>query len=312
MVRGEVQTALWSPDDWQAYCLELLHLHYGPDGFQPVPDRHQGDLGIEGFSRDGCVYQCYAPEEPYPVDILYKRQRDKITTDLGKLATNDADLVRLLGTVTIRRWILLVPRCDSRFVIAHATTKAGETRTLALRSISDDFEANVLTDAAFPVERAALISGAVRGIVVEVPDIDGIALALFSQERPDLVRTLQDKLDKIPILRKSTTRERFCELVLTKYIQGENILEHCRAHYPEIWKQVILDRGLRASHVEGESMLSDDAPNVLFTNLLHGYRDHIATTWPALKEQAITLAWGTMADWLIRCPLDFAGSSPNG
>ena len=57
-------------NEWQQLICRLLIHRYGLQ-FEMVPDGHGGDLGIEGFSRDGCAYQCYAPDEPISVAERY-------------------------------------------------------------------------------------------------------------------------------------------------------------------------------------------------------------------------------------------------
>ena len=55
-----------------------------------------GDLGIEGFTRTGKVFQCYCPEAPYEADELYEKQRDKINKDLNKLIKYKDELRKYL------------------------------------------------------------------------------------------------------------------------------------------------------------------------------------------------------------------------
>ena len=88
--------ALWDPDSWQKYVLNLLILRYGLKEFVYVPDRHTGDFGIEGFSRDGCAYQCYAAREPLETDVLYQKQRNKMSADIRKFYANQSDLQKFL------------------------------------------------------------------------------------------------------------------------------------------------------------------------------------------------------------------------
>jgi len=73
-------------DSWEGFCQQCLKLKYETDGYQEMP-AWQGDLGIEGFTRSGIMFQCYCPDEDYDPDLLYEKQRDKITADLKKLLT---------------------------------------------------------------------------------------------------------------------------------------------------------------------------------------------------------------------------------
>src|SRR5260370_20294099 len=128
----------WHPDEWQEHCNALLRLHYGWE-YQTVPDKDRGDLGMEGFSRDGCAYQCYAAEPGLTTTQLYQRQRDKMTVDLGKLMVNDVAICDLLGDIRIRRWVFLVPVFDSRELVRHAASKANELRTQSPDCLDHDF-----------------------------------------------------------------------------------------------------------------------------------------------------------------------------
>lgn len=94
-------TALdWDGNDWEKHCLSLLRMRYrAPGQFEIVPALDEGDLGIEGFSHDGCAYQCYATMGPLPLRVRYERQRDKLTEDVEKLDTNRAELIGILGGV---------------------------------------------------------------------------------------------------------------------------------------------------------------------------------------------------------------------
>ena len=76
---------LWQGDEWEKWCLQLIQMAFGSDKVQPVPARHKGDLGIEAFTHDGHALQCYAVQEPVSTKERYEKQRDKLTTDLGKL-----------------------------------------------------------------------------------------------------------------------------------------------------------------------------------------------------------------------------------
>ena len=46
---------------WERRVKTWLRLRYPGGDFEEVPADHGGDWGIEGFSRDGIAYQCYAP-----------------------------------------------------------------------------------------------------------------------------------------------------------------------------------------------------------------------------------------------------------
>lgn len=68
--------------EWENHIQLLLKRHYGTN-YQGVSDEDGGEYGIEGFSLDSCVYQCYAAKEPVTTEELYKNQSNKITRDFN-------------------------------------------------------------------------------------------------------------------------------------------------------------------------------------------------------------------------------------
>src|SRR5690606_24929220 len=105
-------------DSWEGFCQQCLKLKYEHDGYQEMP-AWQGDLGIEGFTRSGILFQCYCPDEDYNPDLLYEKQRDKITTDLKKLITYETQLVSYLGAAKVVKWIFLTPEYKNKELVRH-------------------------------------------------------------------------------------------------------------------------------------------------------------------------------------------------
>src|SRR5438477_81515 len=130
---------LGSPDEWQQLVVKLLKMRYSTGEFIEVPDTVHGDCGIEGFGRDGKAYQCYAAEEPLSTAELTKRQKVKISRDLGKLKTNAPTLLSICGTTRLRHWIFVVPRWEDKDLQAYAEEKATEIRHAGLAFIAPDF-----------------------------------------------------------------------------------------------------------------------------------------------------------------------------
>ena len=64
-------------NSWEVLCQKILHLRYKGD-YQKVPDRFRGDLGIEGFTFSGCVFQFYCPDEPLIAKELIKNNLIKL------------------------------------------------------------------------------------------------------------------------------------------------------------------------------------------------------------------------------------------
>lgn len=70
---------------WEELCQSCYRLRYQDQHYTEIPAVQGGDAGIEGFTRNGIVNQCYFPERNYSDDELYEHLRDKMTRDIGKL-----------------------------------------------------------------------------------------------------------------------------------------------------------------------------------------------------------------------------------
>lgn len=66
----------FNENSWEDFCQQCFKLKYEKDGYQEMP-AWQGDLGIEGFTRSGLLFQCYCPDAEYNPDKLYKEQWKK-------------------------------------------------------------------------------------------------------------------------------------------------------------------------------------------------------------------------------------------
>ncbi|HEX2059060.1 MAG TPA: hypothetical protein VHI71_11920 [Actinomycetota bacterium] len=300
----------WLGEDWERYALRLLHLHYPPGTIQDVPAKDRGDLGIDALSADGDVFQCYAAEEPLSVSELYAKQRNKMTADLRKLEENGVELLGLLGEKRVRRWIFLVPRFESRELIAHATRKTAELRAKALPHFADDFEILIQTASAFPDAVLRLREAAIADVQVAVPIPETDDIDAFAQQKPFLVATLEEKLRKLPGVDDDMAVAKVRNEMLIFYLRKLSIESSLWNRHPlfkgDVEEAIALAEHrlpLRYGPASGgansaPATVADDLTNQLL-GLLPGYRRSVAED----------IAWGTVGDWLMRCPLDWSDTN---
>jgi hypothetical protein len=125
---------------WERLCQLVFKRKFSADGYTHIPAT-PGDYGLEGFTKTtGCGFQCYCPDKEYPAKDLYEKQRDKITADLKKLQTNEADLKKLLGTTKLRRWYLVTPHIAHHDLVKHAQAKEAEVKGWNLSVLDVDFQ----------------------------------------------------------------------------------------------------------------------------------------------------------------------------
>jgi hypothetical protein len=305
------QTTLdWDGDAWEEYCLNLLRMRYkAPGQFEHVPSADQGDLGIEGFSHDGCVYQCYAPQGPLPIKDRYEKQRDKLTEDVSKLETHQTELVAILGGIAIRVYVFMTPIHDSRRLNQHAKAKAAEIRAKGLPHCAPEFDVVIHTEANYAVERNELIALGLQKWKLAAVPVPHEAVQSYVASNPDLIATIDGKLARLPDM-TADDRMRLRSRLLVRKLTADNKLDEIRGHHAAAWEYVQELRAGKEAALEIECSLSSANPRDLLNDTANAYRDILKSSLVFLNDvDASDLAWGTTTDWLAECPLDFRAAS---
>lgn len=301
--------------EWQRWATKLLQCHYSKGDYQEVPDTDRGDAGIEGFTTNGRVYQMYGPEGDLTVAQRHTKIRDKMTEDVGKfIANKNGRLSRLLGSTKVKRWILLVPSFDSKDTVEHAARKTREILDASLFYVDPgDFKVILLAEDAFAKERAVLLAHAVEGIDIQVDsvgdaDIDGWS---GNESNEPKLEQLTRKTAKMPTLTSADRRRKFEREVIRWWLEGQNVLDGLR-DYPEAWEAIRRAKSEQEKYLQGHCMVTDQAPYPLLLESLNQIEQ-------AVRDQVHALAQGSrkavaheaIADWLLRCPLDFPEVASN-
>jgi hypothetical protein len=290
---------LISGEDWQQYVFQLLALRYGFD-LVKVPDEHQGDFGIEAFSRDGCAYQCYAPQQHLRTAELYKEQRDKVTEDLKKFVDNRDDLVKVLGPTKIHNWILVVQEHRSAKLTQHCQEKARKIRELGLPYCMPHFDVSVVTEDYFPVEIHTLLAGA--GIKVEVGDLPTRPASVddWAEKNDVLVRKMDEKLEPLPTFSTQAERRETRDRLLEMYVEGENSLQELKRKYPMVYDQIEILKRSRTRTLEIDSTLQKLTIAGTRSQFAEELTRRVAALGPSTAE---TISYAAIAEWLMICPL---------
>lgn len=294
-----------SGPDWEDWANHVLSCHYGPTEYQRVPDKDRGDAGIEGFTREtGHAYQAYGCEGPLSVAARYEKQRDKMTEDISKFISNREVLQRLFGTVCITRWVLFVPWFDSKEIVSHAAKKTEEVRQQNLPYVDPNFQVCVCDESDFPVATNKLINASNDALLVTFEQPTPEDIAEWAAANQGLSLTLTQKLGRLPTLRNDQKRILFQNTVLKWYLQGQEILEKLRS-YPDVYEKVCMAKSHREIFLV-KQMANGTLPQEMFDTAI---RDLKATIEEEVRElhrfSSESLAYEGVADWLLRCPLDF-------
>jgi hypothetical protein len=297
---------IWDPNEWEQHVYGLLQDRHGPLNVHKVPARHKGDHGLDYYSlEDQVAYQCYAVQEPCEVAARADKQKAKITTDLNKFCTKKAELSGMFGSVQMARWVLVVPLHDSSQLNAHSTAKTAEVKSFELAYVAPNFQVMVQDLESFDVLSRAARTSARRAISILTSPTSLQEIEDWSSASETLVSTLKVKLAK----RVGTDAHKLDEsvdLAVRWFLDRENALEALRSTAPQIHEALM---GVILRHGQKLSFYGPPAVGVAHQIL----RSELDAPVAALRAEvpnftdasAHQLAIGTLADWLMRCPLDF-------
>jgi hypothetical protein len=292
-------------NEWERKVKHWLRLRYPDGSFEEVPAAHHGDFGIEGFSRNGIAYQCYAPQSSLKVADLYENQRTKITDDIKKFIERKTELSRLFGNVVIKSWWLIVPQHRSGKLVQHATKKAKEVLQASLPYVSPDFYIHIATADDFAVEREAAIRKGVEALRLNCDDVHQAHIQEWAGNNDAFTNILDRKIKAYSgELLDEKVRE-LREQWIGSFIKAENLLKKLQATAPDIWEEF---RGIKQRR-EGKLFLKynkNSAPSQVLDQTIAELKSELVDKVPNLgSDQADDIAVGTVSEWLHRCPLNF-------
>lgn len=301
--------AVWTPREWEDYCHRLLVHHYGPAEYQKIPDEHVGDFGIEGYTEHGEAFQFFCPKGAgLSAQQRYERQRDKITADINKFIRNERDLADLFGDLQISRWILLVPRYDSARLAQHATKKSQDVRGVNLPYVTREFKIKITTSDDYPVAKKELVQVGTGKIAYPTPEVteDDYEDWVAGERDSDLAQNLMRKTDKLQALDTPEKRSSFRLELVQHYLEGGHILGRLNDDYPETYEDVQGVLISRADSLSVTSQVTLDEGGAVIKEELRETERKLKSKIPSLTDPTATaIAMYAVADWILRCPLDF-------
>jgi hypothetical protein len=289
-------------NSWQAYCRKLLRIRY--QDYQDVPAQFGGDLGIDGLTLSGLVFQCYCPEEDPTGIELYNYQRDKITKDIAKLIKN-AGKISALGVGIIQEWHFLTPRYNNRDLLSHCRSKEREVIACNIPTIHADFKILLKTEEDYIPERQVLLGMA--GILIQPASDEPPSAELKKLLRSDneIVLNIQTKLKRLSLA--SGQRSYLTRQLVGGYVAGQNELQTLNDKFPSVYHSLIQLKSATESQLAIRALSCDGADGTILKDVLDTYQSKLATDFSRnLSSALITrLATEAISDWLGRCPLDF-------
>lgn len=294
---------------WEGLCQQVFKRKYEKEDYQPIP-ASPGDFGLEGFTlTTGWGFQCYCPDKHYNRKELYEKQRDKITEDLGKLKTNEAELKKRLGATKLCHWVFVTPEFDKNELLAHARAKENDVRGWGLPFITDDFRV-LLYDG----DNYLLEINAIRALAGEamIFDEQAPALAELKGEPEEYERNVHRKCEARLADRRSTATfdqrvQRLQQRTLESFLEADGHFRRIAATAPVVYIRLVRLINEFENFVVESSATWTGTAEALTTQVREKLKDRIVSELaPAFDEtNASIVARQMVARWLAICELDY-------
>jgi hypothetical protein len=296
-------------DSWEDFCQLCFKLKYETEGYQEMP-AWQGDLGIEGFTRTGILFQCYCPDMEYNPDKLYEAQRDKITVDLGKLVIYEKELKSYLKEIKVCRWIFVTPEYKKKDLVRHCQEKAVEYRAITSSILEDNFDVLVHDIEFFSAQIPTLLNFRERKLDIDPPEKISISeIADWKTKSISLVdNALKKHAQRIPP-KAANVNSKVNDLTqksVSDFLNGDTMIRKWAEKYQDQYEKFQKVIGLFEERVKEKCAVSDVSSNQLYNEIEKELRVKLKESFSFLDDSMIDrLTSRVMADWILRCPISF-------
>lgn len=292
--------------DWEDLCNKLFHLRYR-DNYQEVPARYGGDYGIEGFTFDGDLFQCYSPEdEEFSSKSLYELQRNKITNDIKKLIDNIIDIKKINANSLIKNWHFVTPDFDNKNLVEHCRKKEEEVKQAIPSHTLTDFKIILQTENSYIEEIGHLVNANILQIQSQGSNYTDEDLAIIGESKNVIVEKIRNKLQKLDSLKNDETRlNKFTYLIFKYFLEGQEELDMLNKSYPDVYQKLIRLKNSVEKDIEQKSIIGLNLHDI--QRIQKEYKEELEKDFNNSCELSLlsNLAQEAVADWMARCPIDF-------
>lgn len=293
---------------WEALCQQVFKKKYAPDGYQHIP-ASPGDFGLEGICRaTGHGFQCYCPDRHYRRAELYEHQRDKITTDLGKLKKYQAQIEAILGSTKLRIWRFVTPEIDHNALLLHASAKVKEVRSWNLPFLAPDFSIE-LHDADYYIQEINEIRAA-AGVGLDFSN--GVAvLAQLSGPNEvyesNVLRKCKVRLDsKSSSPKFASLVDQLTQQTLKTFLESDGYFRNIERSAPTLYFKLARLINEFELYVQEQAITWIGLPEELTNHVRHELVTQLRTIGPEVTDAtAAAIARHMVARWLAICSLDY-------
>ena len=136
------------------------------------------------------------------------------------------------------------------------------------------------------------------------PDATDESAEAWEASKPAAAATLGRKVANLPGASEHGEQQVCLELV-KRHLYCAEAEEQLRRTQPQLWERLNGVRKLREQNLRAERLMATASERRTLMGEVQEVRSRLEVSLPPLQGgQADSLAWGIVADWLIRCPLD--------
>ncbi len=293
----------FSPKEWETFCEVMLRQHYGAKNFYPVSDQDGGDLGLEFFTIDGTLFQCYYPEQGIDMKQYKKRIQNKIHSDLKKLKENEAEIEKLLDNIVIHQWVLLTPENKSKDLIPYCNKKRKEVLAKDISYIDNEkFTVKIETAESYP--EGKLYAQNVYNKAINIP------LQQISDQEKDIWleghSEFSNNISRKSLALMGSESNGFQASVVTKYIQIEKFLDQLRVDHPDLHELVEDTARAQLDSMQENSFFADKLDTSFVKNIVDDNKAAFSKHSNLMCDKNLhSLSFGYLSKWLAECYMDF-------
>lgn len=303
MLSNQSYPRAWDGAEWQKFALRLVSLKHGFRNVQPVPDQVDGDAGLEFFTTDGCLYQCYAPKEVVDVGKAASGMKKKATSDIQKLRRYEQKILGMVGPLKFDRWILFCPFLDDKDVLRHIQKKISDVNIDHLGYCNTPFIGLGKSIDDFADEYDQLRSKG-KGLPLKLKVATEMDL-VGAPHGSELFDRVMEKLKRgYPDATEEALTSKAKRWILSS-ITKQNATEDLQKDYPDQWDTwftTISMEEQRLALMGDQSGTANEFLNSELTGLQEALKEALPDLSPTFRS---ALAQGQLGTWLLDCPLDF-------
>jgi len=279
----------------------MLRRHHSASNFWEVPAQDRGDLGIEFFTSDGTIYQCYKPDSSYEMSKHKRSVQQKINDDLKKLKEYESQIEGILGGIRIKHWVLLIPEVRSKDLLAYCNKKRNEVLKDKPSFVDSSLKVKIETADIAPDAALYAHMVSINEVDIEIRTISEGEKELWTEGNSSFTENITRKTSVL-----GTNSEGLHSFIVQKYLEISGMLDSLRDNYPDLYMKVEHVAAAKLEHYKADFLFSGDDPNSYLHNIMTENREVFSDQKNLFSPKNLeVLAHGYMAKWITECFLDF-------